>query len=176
MNIDYDLQQNRPQQEEVLQPEEKPAQQQKKEQPTEQTANNSAFSLDRVWAWVKSLKYVWFTLMALLIIIGVALFVQRKTWIPKMQVRVYRKKEADWSSFDASYQALTKQLGRIGLKRNHGETLRAFAERVDASLETEEMQKLTAVYEQHIYGKNAQDVDFVKLRESWEYLINRTIG
>lgn len=176
VNIDYDLQQNQPQQEEVLQPEEKPAQQQKKEQPTEQTANNSAFSLDRVWAWVKSLKYVWFTLMALLIIVGLALFVQRKTWIPKMQVRVYRKKEADWSSFDASYQALTKQLGRIGLKRKHDETLRAFAERVDASLETEEMQKLTAVYEQHIYGKNAQNVDFVKLRESWEYLINRTIG
>ena len=33
-----------------------------------------------------------------------------------------------------------KQLSRIGLRRKDGETLRAFAIRVDESLETEEMQ------------------------------------
>lgn len=71
---------------------------------------------------------------------------------------------------------LTKQLARIGLRRKDGETLRAFAKRVDASLETDEMQKLTAVYEQRIYSNDAKDVDFIKLKESWEYLINRTIG
>lgn len=62
------------------------------------------------------------------------------------------------------------------MRRNDGETLSAFAERVDAALETDEMQKLTVVYEQHIYGKDKEDVDFVKLKESWEYLINRTIS
>lgn len=69
-----------------------------------------------------------------------------------------------------------KQLSRIGLRRKDGETLRAFAIRVDESLETEEMQKLTAVYEQHIYGKDKQEVDFMELKESWENLINRTIS
>nr|WP_283164840.1 DUF4129 domain-containing protein [Lysinibacillus sp. Bpr_S20] len=93
-----------------------------------------------------------------------------------MQVRAFRKKEADWTTFDASYNALTKQLSRIGLRRKDGETLRAFATRVDESLETEEMQRLTDVYEQLIYGKDRQEVDFVKLKESWEYLINRTIS
>ncbi|QPQ34167.1 transglutaminase TgpA family protein [Lysinibacillus sp. JNUCC-52] len=175
-NINYDLQRDTPQQEQTLEPEEKPEQQQKKEQTTKKTTSQSAFSFDSVWTWVKTLKYVWLTLIALLLIAGVTLFVQRKTWIPKMHVRAYRKKEADWTNFDSSYQALTKQLVRIGLSRKHGETLRAFAERVDAALETEEMRKLTAVYEQHIYSKNTLDVDYVKLRESWEYLINRTIS
>jgi len=69
-----------------------------------------------------------------------------------------------------------KQLSRIGLRRKDGETLRAFAERVDMSLETDKMQKLTVVYEQHIYGKEAYSVDFKELKESWEYLINLTIS
>ncbi len=69
-----------------------------------------------------------------------------------------------------------KQLSRIGLRRKDGETLRAFAERVDMSLETDKMQKLTVVYEQHIYGKEAYGVDFKELKESWEYLINLTIS
>lgn len=114
--------------------------------------------------------------MVLLIIISITLYLQRKTWIPKMHVRVYRKKVADWSNFDSSYHVLLKQLSRIGLRRRDGETLRAFAERVDAALETDEMQKLTEVYEQHVYGKDKEEVDFRELKESWEYLINRTIS
>lgn len=176
VNINYDLQKETPEQENVLKPEEKPEQQPKKEQTAKNSTAAATFSLDSVWTWLKSLKYVWLAILALLIIIAVTLFVQRKTWIPKMQVRVYRNKEADWTNFEASYQALTKQLVRIGLSRKHGETLRAFAERVDASLETDEMQKLTAVYEHHIYSNHGQEVDFVKMRESWEYLINRTIS
>ncbi|MGE7676028.1 transglutaminase TgpA family protein [Lysinibacillus sp. NPDC094403] len=177
VNIDYDIEQDTAQQEQVLQPEKKQVQPKKEEQASKkETASSTSFSLDTVWTWVKKLTYVWIALVILIIVTGVALFMQRKTWIPKMQVRAFRKKEADWTNFDASYHILTKQLSRIGLRRKDGETLRVFAKRVDASLETEEMQKLTAVYEQHIYGKDKQEVDFVKLKESWEYLINRTIS
>ncbi|MEQ6357591.1 transglutaminaseTgpA domain-containing protein [Lysinibacillus sp. M3] len=177
VNIDYDIEQDTPQQEQVLEAEKKQEQPKKEEQePKKETSNSTSFSFDSVWTWMKKHIYVWIALVILMIIASIALFMQRKTWIPKMQVRAFRKKEADWTNFDASYHVLTKQLSRIGLRRKDGETLRAFALRVDASLETEEMQKLTAVYEQHIYGKDKREVDFVELKESWEYLINRTIG
>ncbi|MGE7691940.1 transglutaminase TgpA family protein [Lysinibacillus sp. NPDC097214] len=177
VNIDYDIEQDTPQQEQVLEPETKQEQPMKDEQePKKETSSSTSFSFDSVWTWVKKHIYVWIALVGLMIITCIALFMQRKTWIPKMQVRAFRKKEADWTNFDASYHVLTKQLSRIGLRRKDGETLRAFASRVDASLETEEMQKLTTVYEQHIYGKDKHEVDFIELKESWEYLINRTIG
>ncbi|MGN4127544.1 DUF3488 and DUF4129 domain-containing transglutaminase family protein [Lysinibacillus sphaericus] len=176
VNIDYDLQDEPSQQEEVLQPEEPKEQPQKQQPETKKATTSSPFSLSDVWTWLKKHKYVWLTVIVLVAVVSLTLFMQRKTWIPKMQVRAYRKKEADWKNFDASYQVLTKQLSRIGLRRKDGETLRAFAQRVDASLETAEMQKLTAVYEQHIYGNDAKDIDFVKLKESWEYLINRTMS
>lgn len=177
VNIDYDIEQDTPQQEQVLQPEKKQEQPKMEEQePKKETVSSTSFSFDSVWTWVKKLTYVWIALAILMIITGIVLFMQRRKWIPKMQVRAFRKKEADWTTFDASYNALTKQLSRIGLRRKDGETLRAFATRVDESLETEEMQKLTDVYEQLIYGKDRQEVDFAKLKESWEYLINRTIS
>ena len=174
VNIDYDLPLDTPEQDEVIEPEQKPEQPQ--QQGAQEAQNRSTLSLDAIWTWLKKLTYVWVGLLVLLMIIAITLFFQRKKWIPKMHVRAYRKKAADWSSFDSSYHVLLKQLARIGLRKRDGETLRAFAERVDAALETDEMQKLTAVYEQHVYGNEVQEIDFVELKESWEYLINRTIS
>ncbi|MCR8855246.1 transglutaminase TgpA family protein [Lysinibacillus fusiformis] len=176
VNIDYDIPLDTSEQEEIVQPEQKPEQPQKQEQVSNKEQSKSMFSLDMLWTWLKKFAYVWIIVFVLLIISGIALYLQRKTWLPKMHVRVYRKKTANWSTFDSSYQILLKQLSRIGLRMRDGETLHMFAERVDASLETDKMQKLTAVYEQHVYGKDKQEVDFKKLKESWEYLINRTIG
>ncbi|WP_418302048.1 transglutaminase TgpA family protein [Lysinibacillus fusiformis] len=176
VNIDYDIPLNTSEQEEIVQPEQKPEQPQKQEQVSNKEQSKSMFSLDMLWTWLKKFAYVWIIVFVLLIISGIALYLQRKTWLPKMHVRVYRKKTANWSTFDSSYHILLKQLSRIGLRMRDGETLHMFAERVDASLETDQMQKLTAVYEQHVYGKDKQEVDFIKLKESWEYLINRTIG
>ncbi|WP_144789408.1 transglutaminaseTgpA domain-containing protein [Lysinibacillus fusiformis] len=176
VNIDYDIPLNTSEQEEIVQPEQKPEQPQKQEQVSNKEQSKSMFSLDMLWTWLKKFAYVWIIVFVLLIISGIALYLQRKIWLPKMHVRVYRKKTANWSTFDSSYHILLKQLSRIGLRMRDGETLHMFAERVDASLETDQMQKLTAVYEQHVYGKDKQEVDFIKLKESWEYLINRTIG
>ncbi|MEE3809427.1 DUF4129 domain-containing transglutaminase family protein [Lysinibacillus fusiformis] len=176
VNIDYDIPLDTADQEEVLQPEKKPEQPQPQEKVSEKEQSPSTFNLDAVWTWLKKFTYVWIAIVVLLIIISITLYLQRKTWIPKTHVRVYRKKVADWSNFDSSYHVLLKQLSRIGLRRRDGETLRAFAERVDAALETDEMQKLTEVYEQHVYGKDKEEVDFRELKESWEYLINRTIS
>ncbi|MFD4493312.1 transglutaminase [Lysinibacillus fusiformis] len=176
VNIDYDIPLDTSEQEEIVQPEQKTEQPQKQEQVSNKEQSKSMFSLDMLWTWLKKFAYVWIIVFVLLMISGIALYLQRKTWLPKMHVRVYRKKTANWSSFDSSYHILLKQLSRIGLRMRDGETLHMFAERVDASLETDQMQKLTAVYEQHVYGKDKHEVDFMKLKESWEYLINRTIG
>lgn len=176
VNIDYDVPLDTSNQEEVIQPEQKPEQKKQQKEVTEKVQSPATFSLDAVWTWLKKYTYVWIGIIVLLIITGISLYLKRKTWIPKMHVRSYRKKAADWSNFDSSYHVLLKQLSRIGLRRRDGETLRAFAERVDLALETDEMQKLTVVYEQHVYGKDKEDVDFIKLKESWEYLINRTIS
>jgi len=176
VNIDYDIPLDTSEQEEIVQPEQKPEQPQKQEQVSNKEQSKSMFSLDMLWTWLKKFAYVWIIVFVLLMISGIALYLQRKTWLPKMHVRVYRKKTANWSTFDSSYYILLKQLSRIGLRMRDGETLHMFAERVDASLETDQMQKLTAVYEQHVYGKDKHEVDFMKLKESWEYLINRTIG
>lgn len=176
VNIDYDIPLDTSEQEEIVQPEQKPEQPQKQEQVSNKEQSKSMFSLDMLWTWLKKFAYVWIIVFVLLMISGIALYLQRKTWLPKMHVRVYRKKTANWSTFDSSYHILLKQLSRIGLRMRDGETLHMFAERVDASLETDQMQKLTAVYEQHVYGKDKHEVDFMKLKESWEYLINRTIG
>ncbi|WP_217581819.1 transglutaminaseTgpA domain-containing protein [Lysinibacillus sp. GbtcB16] len=176
VNIDYDIPLDTSEQEEIVQPEQKTEQPQKQEQVSNKEQSKSMFSLDMLWTWLKKFAYVWIIVFVLLMISGIALYLQRKTWLPKMHVRVYRKKTANWSTFDSSYHILLKQLSRIGLRMRDGETLHMFAERVDASLETDQMQKLTAVYEQHVYGKDKHEVDFMKLKESWEYLINRTIG
>lgn len=174
-NIDYDLELDTNLQEEPEQPAEQPKPQ-KEDQDAKKGASGLVVNFKEVWTWLKEHTYVWVGFILLVLIVLVVLFVQRKTWIPKMHVRSYRKKEADWSTFDSSYHVLTKQLSRIGLRRRDGETLRAFAERVDAALETEEMKKLTSVYEQHIYSNQSQDINFAELKESWEYLIYRTIG
>lgn len=176
VNIDYDIPLDTSEQEEIVQTEQKTEQPQKQEQVSNKEQSKSMFSLDMLWTWLKKFAYVWIIVFVLLMISGIALYLQRKTWLPKMHVRVYRKKTANWSTFDSSYHILLKQLSRIGLRMRDGETLHMFAERVDASLETDQMQKLTAVYEQHVYGKDKHEVDFMKLKESWEYLINRTIG
>ncbi|GLC90267.1 transglutaminase TgpA family protein [Lysinibacillus piscis] len=179
VNIDYDFTNETPQQEQPVKPEEQPKEQpekqleEEKEEHSPKNAIVAGVGFVEIWKW---LKYVLIVLSIVLLFTGITLFVKRKTWLPKMHIHVYRRKEADWTNFDASYQVLVKQLARIGLRRKDGETLRVFAERVDAALETDEMSTLTAVYEQYIYGNSTQTSDFIKLKEIWENLINRTIG
>ncbi|MEG0564495.1 DUF4129 domain-containing protein, partial [Anaerorhabdus sp.] len=85
-----------------------------------------------------------------------------------------QSKLKDATTFEDGYFVLLKQLERIHLKRHDNETLQQFAKRVDAQLETTKMAELTAVYEQIIYAGKAQQFDTSKVKESWEYLINRT--
>ena len=75
----------------------------------------------------------------------------------------------------AAYRQLEKRLAKRGIVRKQGETLRAFANRVDGKLETDAMTKFIAVYERSLYSVE-KDADFLEIQESYEYLINRIEG
>ncbi len=142
-----------------------PEEEDKKEQVAAAKSKTIDFSK---WQW---LLYV---LAAILLIAGIVLWKRRGSWQPKLAVQIHQSKLKDATTFEDGYFVLIKQLERIHLKRNDNETLQQFAKRVDAQLETTKMAELTAVYEQIIYAGKARQFDTSKVKESWEYLINRT--
>ncbi len=106
--------------------------------------------------------------------IGILLLISRKKWLPKVYLQMNRNKPMNESSFETMFSQLLKVLEFRGLKRKNDQTLKSFAKEVDQTLGTNDMSKITHVYEQYIYGKNDNNIDFSKLKESWEYLINRS--
>lgn len=111
-----------------------------------------------------------------LLLFALMLFKVRKKWLPKVLIPYYRRKKEDAETFEKAYLRLLKQLELYGIKRAPGQTLRSYAEYVDSFYGTKEMTELTAVYEKSVYGGDTESVDWPKLKESWENLINRTSG
>lgn len=179
-NIDFDVEIS-DQERDELQPEERQQleqQEQNKEQKTQATKDKDATKLfSDLWknivTWLKQYQAVFYWIAAGLIATAIWLYFIRLKWLPKVYVSKYRKKGIDETSYEKVYDILLKQLKTYGLKREPGETLAAFATRVDEHFETGHMRRLTAVYEMYIYSKTFEKVDFEKLQESWEYLINR---
>lgn len=77
---------------------------------------------------------------------------------------------------DSLYHQLSQHLARQNLKRAPYETLQQFAKRVDNDLGTDEMTIFIAIYERSIYSKQLTETDAIKMKESLEYLINRSTG
>ena len=120
-------------------------------------------------------KWLWFIPIVLVVVAGIVYKLRRK-WLPKVHVATHRRKSSDAATVQSSYKALLKQLEFAGLKRQKSETLQDFAKRVDDHFGTNDMLKITALYEKTIYSKDATTFDFIEIKESWEYLINRTGG
>ncbi len=100
----------------------------------------------------------------------------RKRWMPKLLVPYYRLRKENWNSFEQSYHHLLKQLALYGIERRDGQTLKTYAKYVDSFFGSNDMRDLTKAYEKGFYGGNIDKHEWAKLRESWEYLINRTSG
>lgn len=183
-NINFDLELSQ-QERDQLEPEEK-QQLKKQEQESKKTTKavekkeEDTVSLGEVWQsvldWLKAHQTMLTWVLIGLIGIVALVFTQRRKWLPKVYASIYQRKGANWASFMYAYRVLLKQLALCGLKRQPGETLHAFAEKVDRQFGTDDMCKLTDAYEIYIYSQNPENVDFAKLKESWEYLINRTTG
>jgi len=116
-----------------------------------------------------------FILIVILILILVLMKYRRK-WIPKMFMKFKGNQPLDESSLEKHYLQLLKILELQGIKRKEGQTLTAFAKEVDQKFETNYMTQFTLAYEEFIYGEQLSETDFAKLKECWEYLINRSSG
>lgn len=123
-----------------------------------------------------NLTWLWVSLLILSLGIVVLGYKIRKKWLPKVYLRLVEKKTINEDTFELLYLRLLKMLELQGLKRNEGQTLQDFAKEVDAYFGTDDMFELTKAYEQFIYGRDQKGIDFKKVKESWEYLINRCSG
>lgn len=104
------------------------------------------------------------------------LFKIRHKWMPKLLISYYRSRRGDPQRFEKAYLRLLKQLDLYGIHRRPGQTLKSYAAYIDSFFGTREMSELTEAYERSVYGGDAESVDWIELRESWENLINRTSG
>lgn len=116
----------------------------------------------------------WFLYLALgLLIFLLIAWLLRKKWLHQYLIYRFRKTDGNWTQFEKQYKVLLKQLSRFGMTRSSDETLMMYAKRVDTQYEIDNMQELTKIYEQGIYG-NAQEIrDWQRLQELWEEIMTR---
>lgn len=141
-----------------------------------QQLNQTANTWQLFTGWLSSNKQLLLWLLLPFIAICWVLYKKHRKWLPKLYIVWYRRKGFDWTKFDVPYNALLRQLALIGLKRKQGETLSVFAKRVDNEFGTQDMTLLTEAYEVYIYSKSPEIADVDRLKESWEYVMNRTTG
>ncbi|MCH7323991.1 transglutaminase domain-containing protein [Solibacillus sp. MA9] len=168
MNIDYDIE-IAPDEEQLPEPETPEVERPQPEEQETTAGGNKKLAID-----FAKYKWVFYVLGAVLIVGAIIAWRMRGKWQPKLAVQMNRSKLNNLDQFEDVYFVLLKQLERIYLKRGTHETLQNFAIRVDRALETTKMSELTAVYEQYIYAGNSHNFDTTKVKENWEYLINRT--
>lgn len=150
-----------------------------KEEPKEVKKDNDpvAFSesLKAIGSWF--LQYKWLMLIIpIILLIGFAiLFVLRRKWLPRVLVSLSKRDDENWMSFEKRYLSLLQQLKRFGLERNAGETLSAYAMKIDQYFGEQMMYELTLAYEKGIYGEELVAHDWQHLQELWEDLMNKTV-
>lgn len=170
-DINFDLELDESATEDQLQEQEQQRQemeQQEKEQ--EQVAQQDEQQTKALGGTIS--KWLWLILIVLFIVAGIVYKLRRK-WLPKVHVATHRRKPSNAATVQSSYKALLKQLEFAGLKRQKSETLQDFAKRVDDHFGTNDMSKITSLYEKTIYSKDTTTFEFSEIKESWEYLINR---
>ncbi|MBP1917281.1 transglutaminase TgpA family protein [Lederbergia galactosidilytica] len=119
--------------------------------------------------------YVIYVLLGL-ILIGVLLFGMRKKWLPYYLLYLF-KGPSDREKLIEAYGKLLKQLARVGLKREKGQTLRDFASQVDTYYKIDDMSVLTESYERLIYqSPTSEQIDLKATKELWENLIKKATG
>ncbi|MDQ0178217.1 DUF4129 domain-containing transglutaminase family protein [Bacillus chungangensis] len=132
-----------------------------------------------VWKQAKEkMTANWWKIVALLfviLIIGFWIYRIRSKWIPPLLIYTYRKKH-DPSTFIKAYIVLLKQLDRIGLSREEGQTLRDYAHRIDRYFGTTLMSELTAEYEHYLYSGKQTTFDWCGQYPKWKELMKKTAG
>lgn len=172
-DITYDLEEEATEEELSEQEQEQPEREEEKEKENRQDIADEEIAFDIRTSLNKGKGLIILGVIVLLVI-GTLIYVKRKHWITKVLIRRQQSVEVGWPTFKRQYTQLLKQLERVGFKRAKGETLRAFAVKVDRHFGGEEMQKLTAIYEKSIYGKIEKNEEWQRLQKMWEDLIKKT--
>src|SRR5690606_30268867 len=128
---------------------------------------------DRIGEFAAENKVSIFLGLTALIFLAIVLFIKRQKWLAKILVPYYRRRNGK-QTFEKAYLRLLKQLDLYGIKREDVQTLMSYARYIDSFFGTKEMTRLTAFYEQSVYGGKPEAVEWHELKESWENLINRT--
>ncbi len=136
--------------------------------PISKDADNSIFEkLADAFSW----KYVLIILLSFFLVVYI-LFKTQKKWMPYLYIRLYKNGKDEEVYFKA-YQALLKQLDRVGFPRKDGQTLREYSVQVDHFFKGHEMEQLTLSYERALYRKDNARKEWMKSVELWENLIKK---
>jgi len=120
-------------------------------------------------------SWFWFILLGLVLLLSVFYtYRTRSKWLSFYYIRKLKYNEKD-EAFLAAYDVLLKQLNRIGMTRETGQTLREYAKTVDERYSTAEMTLLTKRYEEYLYGNQIKKGTWLEVRELWENLIKKTM-
>ncbi|WP_078542942.1 transglutaminase domain-containing protein [Litchfieldia alkalitelluris] len=116
-------------------------------------------------------KDIFFILLSIVLVIYVVIKTRVK-WYPILAILLYKRRN-DGTAYFKAFDALLKQLDRVGIKRNEGQTLREFAVYVDKFYRSDDMQKLTLSYERALYRKDNAEKEWKRSVELWENLIKK---
>lgn len=117
-------------------------------------------------------KIAWLTFA--LLSMAWLLYATRRKWRPYVTLWRFRYRHSD-DNFVRAYLTLLKHLRDYGLHRKQGQTLRQYAALVDDAFGTNEMSRLTHLYERIVYKNDAGD-KWDEMKELWENLIKRTVS
>ncbi|MGE8207143.1 transglutaminase TgpA family protein [Heyndrickxia sp. NPDC080065] len=152
----------------------------KKDSALDEEANSSdGFAFSKLWEKITNyIQTHWLFSVFIILMIGLVsyfIYLKRNKWLPSVLIWKYRMKK-DPETFSKAYMSLVKQLGRYGLKKENGQTLREYAKYVDNFFGTQTMRSLTELYERSIYRGQNTEIDWEENRELWENLIKKTTG
>ncbi|KAA9015949.1 DUF4129 domain-containing transglutaminase family protein [Niallia endozanthoxylica] len=143
-----------------------------KKEEKENKRNTAGANAEGLFAY----SWVWSMLLVLVLLLAFFyIYCTRSKWLSFYYIRKLKYAEKD-DAFLAAYDVLLKQLNRIGMTRDTGQTLREYAKKVDEHYSTTEMTLLTKRYEEYLYGNQIKKGTWLEVKELWENLIKKTIA
>ena len=115
-------------------------------------------------------------LLAVITAISIIAYMTRYRWRARAMEMKLRNNRDDAETFQDAYHYLIQLLGHYGLAKNPDQTLREYAERIDARYSTDEMGELTSHYERLLYNNEVKGQRSPELTQLWKNLIKRIMG
>ncbi|MFC7322642.1 transglutaminaseTgpA domain-containing protein [Halobacillus campisalis] len=117
---------------------------------------------------------IWITSALLIFLAAILFFVRHRLMAAYLRRQIRKKPGRD--TFERAYIFLLKVFEKRKMKRHANQTLRDFANQVDARYQSSDMRQLTYHYERMLY-RNEQGLEQMsKVTELWENLIKKALS